>query len=40
MRILVEQLLLPLLEELDGLLALPLQVLQEYLEIFIPVQYV
>ena len=39
-RVLVKQLLLPLLEQLDGLLALPLQVLYEDLEVFITVQHV
>ena len=38
--VLVKQLLLPLLEQLDGLLALPLQVLDEDLEVLVRVQQV
>ena len=40
MAVLIEQLLLPLLEQLDGLLALLLQVLNEDLEVLIRVQEV
>ena len=40
MAVLIEQLLLPLLEQLDGLLALLLQVLNEDLEVLIRVQQV
>ena len=40
MAVLIEQFLLPLLEQLDGLLALLLQVLNEDLEILIRVQEV
>ena len=36
-RVLIKQLLLPLLEQLDGLLALPLQVLDEDLEVLVRV---
>ena len=38
--VLVKQLLLPLLEQLDGLLALPLQVLDEDFEVLVRVQQV
>ena len=40
MAVLIEQLLFPLLEQLDGLLALLLQVLNEDLEVLIRVQEV
>ena len=40
MAVLIEQLLLPLLEQLDGLLALLLQILNEDLEVLIRVQEV